>query len=137
MDRRLIFEQNLDTILRCLNSEANGLSLNRLQFIGLAGNITLLLSQLRADYYITISESEQLIQITPRGKNFLYKKGGYVQAKIDTIAKVNKVRKPFGGILKALEESISLLFLFVFLFSATIMLCTCLFIFECYKSLAR
>ena len=133
MDSSLIFEQNLDVVLKFLDREVGGASLNELAFIGVVGNLAILVSQLKSEHYIAISELEQRISITPKGKSFLYKKGGYVQSKINSTLEGTKARKPLWTIFKTLVDSLSLLFLIVAFFSATAMLCTCLFIVECYR----
>ena len=136
MDNRLVFEQNLDTILVCLDREAKGIRLREFAFANVVGNVAILVSQLVEDQYIVVTEIEQRMLITHKGKKFLHRKGGYVQTKMNSKLH-SKPQKPFWGFFKTIEETLSLVLLLSLFFSTTAMLCTCLFIFECYRFVVK
>jgi|GEM_PF-3430895 len=82
MENNLLFEQNLDVILKHLEDKDDGVFIDSLNSLNIIGNKQILIDYLSKIGYITQHQEGKIICISKLGKKFMAQNGGFVKAVI-------------------------------------------------------
>ena len=83
MENNLLFEQNLDVILKHLEDKEDGVLVDSLNNINIIGNKHILIDYLSKIGYVTLHQEGKIIYISKLGKKFIAQNGGFVQEVIN------------------------------------------------------
>ena len=83
MENNLLFEQNLDVILKHLEDKEDGILVDSLNSLNIVGNKHILIDYLSKIGYVTLHQEGKIIYISKLGKKFMAQNGGFVQEVIN------------------------------------------------------
>ena len=83
MENNLLFEQNLDVILKHLEDKEDGVLIDSLNSLNIVGNKHILIDYLSKVGYVAQRQEVKIIYISKLGEKFIAQNGGFVQEVIN------------------------------------------------------